>query len=89
MLDPEVTCIRPGPTPLEGVDAIMARYDEDWRRYDATIEVRRVIEADETVAVELTLTSGDGKIAVDAVAIHRWADERMIEYRPYLDPVPG
>lgn len=33
--------------------------------------------------------SGDGRVAVEAVVIHRWADDRMIEYRLYLDPVPG
>ena len=89
LLDPDVTYVRPGPKPLEGVNAIMAQYDEDWRMYDATIEVRRVLEDDDTVAVELTLTSGDGQIALEAIVIHRWADERMVEYRLYLDPVPG
>lgn len=89
LLDPGLIYVRPGPRPLEGVDATMARYDEDWRAYDAAIAVRRVIEAGDTVAVELTLTSGDASIEVEAVVIHRWAGERMVAYRLYLDPIAG
>jgi hypothetical protein len=83
LLDPEVSYVRPGPRPLDGVEAIMAQYDEDWRTDDASIEVRRVIEADDTVAVKLTLTSGDGSVRVEAVVIHRWADGCMTGYRLY------
>jgi hypothetical protein len=89
MLAPDVTYVRPGPSPVEDLDAIMALYADDWQTYDATIAVRRIIEADDTAVVELTLTSGDGSAEVEAVVIHRWADEHMAEYRLYLDPLPG
>lgn len=89
MLAADVTYARPGPRPVVGVEAIMGQYREDWRTYDALIEVRRVIEAGDTVAIELTLRTADGKLKVEAIVVHRWADDRMTEYRLYLDPLPA
>lgn len=90
MLAADLTYVRPGPTPLRGIDAVMAQYDEDWERYDAVIQVRRILEQDDTAAVELTLSapSPQGTVEVEGVVLHRWVDGRMVDYRFYVDPVP-
>lgn len=89
LLAADVDYVRPGPKPLGSVDEIMAQYEHDWRTYDATIDVRRVVEVNDLVVIELTLTSGDGRITVEAMVLHRWASGRMVEYRLYLDAVPA
>ena len=89
LLAADVAYVRPGPKPLGSVDEIMAQYEHDWRTYDATIDIRRLVEAGDLVVIELTLASGDGRITVEAMVLHRWASDQLVEYRLYLDPVPA
>lgn len=84
MLAPEVVYIRPGPTRIEGVEAIMDRYRRDWDRYDNHNIVRDVVADGDTAAMEITMKFPDGAEA-EAVVVSRWVGELMVSYRLYLD----
>lgn len=86
MLAPEVAYIRPGPTRIDGVEAIMDRYRKDWDRYDTENVIRNVVEDDDTSVMEITIKYGGGEEA-DAAVVTRWVGERMVSYRLYMDGV--
>lgn len=84
MLAPEVVYIRPGPTRIAGVEAIMDRYQRDWDRYDNRNVVRGVLEDGDTSVMEITMKFPDGAEA-GAVVVTRWVGELMVSYRLYMD----
>ena len=90
MLAPNLVYIRPGPLPLDGVEAVMAQYDQDWQQYDPQIRVRRMIEQGDSVAVEIVIAAPapEGVVEVGGAAVHRWVDDRLVGYRLYTDPLP-
>lgn len=90
MLSPEILYIRPGPTRIQGVNAIMAQYEKDWERYDNQNVIRRMIEDGDTVAMEFTvgISGADAPIEVEAVVLHQWVDDQLVFYRLYVDPLP-
>lgn len=87
MLAPEVVYIRPGPTRIEGVDEIMARYARDWERYDTENVVRHVLESGDTAVMEMTIVfpTDSGVDEVEAVVVHRWIGDKLAFYRLYMD----
>jgi endonuclease YncB( thermonuclease family) len=90
MISPAVVYVRPGGAKIEAVDAILALYEEQWARSDAFLRPRRFVRQDDTVIAELTIgpaRRSQGR-SVDAVEIHRWEGDQLVEYRLYLDPAP-
>lgn len=90
MLAPEVTYIRPGPTRVEGVAAIIERYRKDWERYDNQNTIQQIIEDGNDVAMEITAAvERDGQhVEFELAVIMRWVDDKLIYYRLYVDPIP-
>lgn len=90
MLAPEVTYVRPGPTRIEGVDAIIGRYRSDWERYDNRNTIRQIIEEGNDVAMEITaVVEREGQhVEFEFAVIMRWVDDKLVYYRLYVDPIP-
>lgn len=84
MLAPEVVYIRPGPTRIAGVEAIIDRYQRDWDRFDNHNLVRSVMEDGDTSVMEITMKFPDGAES-EAVVVTRWVGELMVSYRLYMD----
>lgn len=84
MLAPEVVYIRPGPTRIAGVDAIMGRYQRDWDSHANHNVVRGVVEKADTSVMEITMKFPDGA-EVEAAVVTRWVSELMVSYRLYMD----
>lgn len=90
MLSTDVTFIRPGPTRIEGVDAIIELYQNDWEEFNNQNAIRRIIEAGDQVAMEITAVFDDAESSVeyDLAVVLRWVDNRLVYYRLYVDPIP-
>lgn len=90
MLSRDITYIRPGPTPIEGVDAIIDRYRKDWEQYDNQNTVRRIFEDGDEVAMEVTaVVERDGqRVEFELAVMMRWVDDKLVYYRLYTDPIP-
>lgn len=84
LLAPEVVYIRPGPTRITGVEAIMDRYRRDWDRYDNHNLVRDVIEDGDQAVLEITMRFPDAS-ETQAVVVMRWVGEVLVSYRLYMD----
>lgn len=90
LLSQAVTYIRPGPTQIEGVDAIIDRYRKDWEQYDNQNTIRRIFEDGDEVAMEVTaVVERDGeRVEFDLAVMMRWVDDKLVYYRLYIDPIP-
>ncbi len=90
MLSPDVTFIRPGPTRFEGVAAIIERYQTDWEEFNNQNTIRQIIEDGDQAVMEITAVIEDGETTIeyDMAVIMRWADDKLVYYRLYVDPTP-
>ena len=84
MLAPEVVYIRPGPTRISGVEAIIERYRRDWERYDNKNAIRELVEDGDTSVMEITMEFPGGS-ETHAAVVTRWVGELMVSYRLYMD----
>jgi hypothetical protein len=84
MIAPEIVYIRPGPTRINGVQAIMDRYRRDWDRYGNHNLVRNVVVDGDTSVMEITMKFPEGT-ETEAVVVARWVGELMVAYRLYMD----
>lgn len=84
MLAEQFSYVRPGPKPIDGIDNVLAQYQKDWDTVGATLSVRRVVASGSDVAMEISIELPAGRV-VEAAVLHRWADDRMVEYRLYRD----
>ncbi|NVM24024.1 MAG: nuclear transport factor 2 family protein [Desulfobacterales bacterium] len=92
LLAPDLEYVRPGPVTLTTTDEVMAQYEMDWSRFERSrVDIRSFVEADDTVAAEVTISASErGREAVvEAVVIHQWRNGRLIRYRAYFDPFPN
>lgn len=87
MLHPDITYVRPGPRRATSVDSIIRLYEADWSRNDATIAVRTTLADGDRVVVEIAVTFPATGTVLEGAAVHRWANDLLVEYRAYLDPL--
>lgn len=76
--------------PIEGVDAIIERYQNDWEEFDNQNTIRQIIQDSDQVAMEITAVIEDEESTAeyDMAVVLRWVDKTLVYYRLYVDPIP-
>ena len=86
LFDPDIVYIRPGGVRRDGVDAIMAAYEAEWRKYDVEVRIRSALEDGERFAAEIEVVKATGDTLFVGSVFHEWRAGRLTSYRAYFDP---
>lgn len=84
LLSDDVVYTLPGPERFRGKKDVLARFREEWEELEPALTIRGSIAQTDAAALELTIEMVDGEV-IEAVAVQRWADDRLVDYRLYRD----
>jgi len=84
LLSDDVVYTLPGPERFRGKKDVLARFRQEWEELEPVLTIRGSIAQPGAAALELTIEMVDGE-SIEAVAVQRWADDRLVDYRLYRD----